>query len=67
VRLIKGYRLISQKELDNTITDAEKRGGENSKQRIEELKRLLINISKRGQTSQPSILTRFGIIMSGAR
>ena len=39
MRLIKGYRLISQKELDEKIADAEKRGGENSKQRIEELKR----------------------------
>lgn len=39
MRLIKGYKLISQKELDEKIADAEKRGGENSKQRIEELKR----------------------------
>lgn len=39
MRLIRGYELISQKELDKKIADAEKRGGENSKQRIEELKR----------------------------
>nr|DAX93588.1 MAG TPA: hypothetical protein [Caudoviricetes sp.] len=39
MRLIKGYKLISQKELDEKIVDAEKRGGENSKQRIKELKR----------------------------
>lgn len=39
MRLINGYRLISQKELDKKTADAEKRGGESSKQRIEELKR----------------------------
>lgn len=39
MKFIKGYKLISQKELSKLETDAEVRGAKESKQRIDELKR----------------------------
>lgn len=39
MKLIKGYKLISQRELSKLEADAEARGAKESKQRIEELKR----------------------------